>query len=161
MKAKNADLVSEFQSAYEDAVAECRKAMETTGTDGWQKLYADFMAGNEKRRIWAADQLDTLADSLRREALSEDDLKELKAAVKNATEACDAAASFDLQTVAPIRGTVEALSGIIGNYEQQAASMAARTPLTEAGLPDRLADAIHGVPKASWNPRVGCISIKE
>lgn len=160
-KSRPNDLIDAFRDEYGEAMAKCRQAAETTTTDGWQALYADQMDRNQKRRAWAADAIDTLMSELREAPFGDESTKALKTSVKDALEACESAQMFDAQTVAPMREKVEALSRIIAHYEHKATEEASRQPLTDAHLPDQLAEAIAGMPKATWNQRVGCITITE
>lgn len=152
------DLIDDFVVEYEAAMAEARKAAETTATPAWQKLYTDFIELNQKSRDMAAVRLEELATGLRAKPLDADSLKELRESAKSATLASESAMCFDSQTVAPIRGTVEELARIIAEYEHEAMFAASRAPLTDSELPDRLADVIAHQAKASWNPRIGCVT---
>lgn len=156
---KSGDLIESFLVEYEAALAEARKAAETTATAAWQKLYTDFIEINQKARDYAAARLEELSVELRAKPLRDDTLKDLREAAKEAAAASESAICFDRQTVAPIRATVEELARIIADHEHEAMSAASRAPLTDSQLPDRLADVIAEQPKVAWNSRIGCVTV--
>lgn len=160
-RSRKDDMVEEFQEAYDDALAEVRKAAETTATDGWQQMYCAFIKSNKDARESAADLLDQQSTALRQKPIDGDGVKELKGAVKDATDACEQAAFFDAQTVGPIRGTVEKCHMLISEFEGRAEAASQSTPLTDGDVAQRMSEAILSVPKATWNASVGFIRIVE
>lgn len=153
------DLVAQFEEEYDSAFVQAQKAAETTATDGWQAVYVSFMEHNQASRAYAAKGISDLTDVLGQKPINSDDRKELKKQVTLAVEACEAAEAFDLSTVAPIRKTVEQLGRIIADYENKAASAARQTPLLDAHIEGRMAEAIAMKPRAQWNPRVGVVTL--
>ncbi len=154
---KPADMVVEFEQEYDSAFALTVKAAETTATDGWQSMYTAFLESNQAARNYEATALERLAEQLKHGLLDTDERKELKKRATEAANACDSADQFDCSTVAPIRKTVEDLAKIVADYENKAASATRQTPLLDSNLEGRMAEAISMKPRASWNPRVGCV----
>ena len=152
-------LIEEFEQEYQTALSAAEKASEMTATDQWRDFFAAFMDTCQKTCGHLAADLERIASELRNKPLDEDGVKDLKDTVKKIVEHCDDAATFDRQTVAPIRGTVEALHKLIAEYESKASAAASKTPLIDSGLPDQMADAIARQPKATWNPRNGMVQI--
>src|ERR1700721_4735159 len=152
-------LIEEFQQEYDAALQHAEKAAELTATDSWGKLFCEFVDQSQKTRGFLAADLERTATDLRNQPLDEDAVKDLKDTVKKIVERCDDDATFDRQTVSPIRGTVAQLHKLIAEYESKASAAASKTPLIDSGLPDAMADAISRVPKAQWSPRVGVVQI--
>ncbi len=159
-RSNSGDLVQQFEEEYDAAFTLARKAAETTATDGWQAMYIAFLEANSFSRNSLGAELEKLAERLKHQPLDVEDRKQLKKLATSAADVCDNADSFDLSTVEPIRGTVQALTRIVADYENAAARDARQVPLIDPYIEQRMAEAIQAKPRAAWNPRVGCVTLQ-
>ena len=148
-KRKQSDIVAEFEADYGEALAEARKAAETTATDGWLAIYDNGVNGNQKLRNETADLIEADAAIMRGDAVpAEGALKDLKDHVKTLVDLCDIAAMFDASTVSPLRGTVERLNEIMREYEAKAEADQRDANLIAGDVGERMTSAIAAQPKA-------------
>ena len=153
------DLVTTFLHDYSDALAEAKVSEAHTATDGWQRLYAGWLATDQTQRRRVAGYLRDLADRLEDVGLGDDDLLNLRDAKKEITELKEAAALFRLQTVEPVRKPATVCAALKEHFAAQARRQEAENPLLEAGLAEVMREAIAGQPRVTWDEERGTVSI--
>lgn len=157
----NHELIQKLRTEAEPIIRDIRVAAETTGTEGWQRLFQNRKRHAKSRRELLAKSLHEFADQLTDLGWEESTEKAVKDLAKEHAELRAAESSFDIEVARPVYEAVHRLERLFGQYRTRAGEFERDAALMNQGLVEAMEDAIGRMPTATWDDLVGVVRIKE
>lgn len=153
-------LVREFIDTYKDSLPAAERAAAMTCTEKWQEMYGERRKEDIRARASIATRFRNHADLLEKQGWDEDDEKEVKALLKEATEHLKDEQTWNKQTLSRVLNPIRRLKDIHKDYQQRAQNMAVQQPMFAQQLGEQLEEAYKGLPHAEFNKETGVITIE-
>lgn len=155
------ELILKLRTEAEPIIHDIRVAAETTGTEGWQRLYQNRKRHAKSRRELLARSLHEFADQLTDLGWDESTEKSVKDLAKEHAELRAAESSFDVEVARPVYEAVHRLERLYGQFRTRAGEFERDAALMNQGLVEAMEDAISQMPAATWDELVGVVRIRE
>lgn len=155
------EVIQKMRRGAEPIIRDVRIAAETTGTEGWQRLYQTRKKSAKAKREAIAKRMHEYADQLEDLGWSDDDEKGVKTLAKDHTALREDETAFDLTVARPVYEAVHRLERHYASFRTTAGDFERNAPLTSDGLVEAMELAITAMPSAVWDDSAGVVRLTE
>lgn len=156
---KHGAFIDRFREAYEATLATARLSAEHTATEGWQTLYSDYRKSVQARRKQLAKDMRSIADTLEKYGLDDEDEKRIGEIKKQCAELREEQAVFTAKTVNPVRDPVNECDKLIETTRYDANRAESESPLTHRGIVEIFKAELGRLSRATWDDETGRVLI--
>lgn len=153
--------VGDFKKKYAEALEAASIQAEHTQTEGWKQLYALHRKSIEDRRKELGTWLESLATTMKRGNMTDEDEKALGDIKKGSVELRAEISAFIRSAIDPVQEPVEACQRVISHWRGEAAGAESANPLLNRGMVAAMAEAISEVSKVTFDAETGMVEIKD
>lgn len=155
------DIIDFLNRHYEADLEVAINLVETTATDGFQRVYHDQVEKFKKTRLGLAKRLAGAAERLEEGPFSDDDHKDIKGMISMSQDLNIERAAWQSLVVYPIENIAYRMDKLIRDAKNKAENRERGYPLHNSGLIAEVGAAIAKLPRVQWREDLGKLVITE